>query len=121
MRAAEAGAGFGPGEEGKGKPMSNDPMTEDKIRELCGCDACDLCKPEDEDFGADCDEYEALQDYKALDDELRAMRVIVRQLAKCDPVWDGECVCCGQGGLNRFKDGPERHAADCAWRLAKEA
>ena len=46
---------------------------------------------------------------------------IVDAVAKCDPVYDNECALCGVGGLDRFNDGPEKHATDCPWRLARVA
>jgi hypothetical protein len=41
-------------------------------------------------------------------------------VAACDPVFDGECALCGTGYLDRFHDGPEKHATTCPWRMAKE-
>lgn len=52
-------------------------------------------------------------------DRLRLMMGIVKELAKCDPVFDGECSLCGIM-LDRFKDGPGKHDPMCPWRMARE-
>lgn len=61
-----------------------------------------------------------VEDLRAENAALRSkLEALHKAVAKVDPVYNGECALCSVIDLDRFEDGPEKHAADCPWRMAR--